>query len=143
MNNRHSQNATDIKFTRHAAFWIKGVVPFNQLSEVSGDIQDFVYPYFKNYIHTDPASRTSLRDPIEKYLYELDPMGLADSASKNPNEYRPEADLIAWLLLVESLTPKTLWALWALQFHEDISPFKSETDPALISMVESIKKLTA
>ena len=128
-------------FTRHAAFFMNGMPPLEQMSDVSDGIQDFLYPYFKNYIHTDPEAGQNIRLAIEKYLYEEDPIGISDREAKNIDEYRPEAHLIVWLLNTESLNPKTLWALWILQFHEGISPYKSENDPKLSAMVKSLTEI--
>ena len=135
------EELSDVAITRHAAFWLNGVIPVEQQSKVSGEIQDFVYPHFKNYIHADPKGRENIRLAIEKYLYQEDPIGISDESAKNVDEYRPEADLIAWLLLTDSLNPKTLWALWILQFHEDISPYKSEHDPEILTMIESLNQI--
>ena len=140
MNKTSGGESPHAAVTRHAAFWMNGV-PSEQLSEVSDEIQDFLYPYFKNYIHTDPRSRENIRLAIAKYLFKEDPIGISDENAKNADEYHPEADLIAWLLLTNSLNPKTLWALWILQFHEDISPYKSEDDPKIPTMIESLNEI--
>ena len=141
MSDRTDQNLSEESYTRHAAFWINGIIPVEKQSEVSNEIQDFFYPYFKDYIHADPRNRENLRLAIEKYLYEEDPIGICFEDTKNVDEYRPEADLIAWLLLTGSLNPKTLWALWILQFHEGISPYKSEHDPKILTMIESLNQI--
>ena len=130
-----------VSFTRHAAFWINGVIPVEQQSGVSSEIQDFFYPYFKEYIHADPKGRENIRLAIEKYLYQEDPIGISDEGAKNVDEYRPEADLITWLLLTSSLNPKTLYALWVLQFSEEIAPYKSDGDPKLLAMLEALNQI--
>ena len=141
MTDTHSEEISTPSVTRHAAFWLYGEIPVKQQSKVSDEIQDYFYPYFKDYIHANPSSRENIRLAIEKYLYEEDPIGICFEDAKNVNEYRPEADLIAWLLLTGSLNPKTLWALWILQFHEGISPYKSEHDPKILDMIESLNKI--
>ena len=141
MSDMTDQDLSEVSYTRHAAFWINGNVPVEQQSKVSDEIQDFFYPHFKNYIHADPKNRENIRLAIEKYLYQEDPIGISDESAKNVDEYRPEADLIAWLLLTDSLNPKTLWALWILQFHEGLSPYKSERDPKILAMIESLNQI--
>lgn len=141
MTETHRENDPNPSVTRHAAFWIHGEIPVKQQSKVSGEVQDFFYPYFKDYIHANPTSREIVRLAIEKYLYEEDPIGICFEDTKNVDEYRPEADLIAWLLLTGSLNPKTLWALWILQFHEGISPYKSKNDPKILTMIESLNQI--
>lgn len=141
MSENPGEELSKVSFTRHAGFWINGVIPVEQQSEVSGEIQDFFYPYFKNYIHADPKDREKIRLAIEKYLYQEDPIGISDEGAKNVDEYRPEADLITWLLLTGSLNPKTLSALWILQFSEELSPYKSERDPKILAMIESLNQI--
>jgi hypothetical protein len=141
MSDNSGNDLSEASYTRHAAFWVNGVVPLEQLSDVSDEIQDFLYPYFKDYIHTDTSSRENIRLAIEKYLFEEDPIGISFEDAKNVDEYHPEADLIAWLLLTDSLNPKTLLALWILQFSKEISPYKSEDDPRIHTMIGSLNKI--
>ena len=141
MSDMTDQDLSEVSYTRHAAFWINGNVPVEQQSEVSGAIQEFFYPHFRDYIHANPSKRENIRLAIEKYLYEEDPIGICLKDAKNVDQYRPEADLIAWLLLTGSLNPKTLWALWILQFHEGISPYKGEQDPKILAMIESLNQI--
>ena len=141
MSDSPGEELSNVAITRHAVFWLNGVIPVEQQSKVSDEIQDFFYPHFKNYIHADPKDRENIRLAIEKYLYQEDPIGISDENAKNVDEYRPEADLIAWLLLTGSLTPKTFLALWILQFSEEISPYKSERDPKILAMIESLNQI--
>lgn len=141
MSENPGEELSNAVFTRHAAFWINGVIPVEQQSEVSSEIQDFFYPYFKDYIHADPKDRENIRLAIEKYLYQEDPIGISDEGAKNVDEYRPEADLITWLLLTSSLNPKTLSALWVLQFSKEIAPYKSDRDPKLLAMIEKLNQI--
>jgi hypothetical protein len=141
MSDSPGEELSNVAITRHAAFWLNGVIPVEQQSQVSDEIQDFFYPHFKNYIHADPRDRENIRLAIEKYLYQEDPIGISDESDKNVDEYRPEADLIAWLLISGSLTPKTLSALWIVQFSKEISPYKSEEDSKILAMIESLNQI--
>jgi len=141
MSDSPGEEPSNVAITRHAAFWLNGVIPVEQQSQVSDEIQDFFYPHFKNYIHADPRDRENIRLAIEKYLYQEDPVGISDEGAKNVDEYRPEADLITWLLLTSSLNPKTLSALWVLQFSEEIAPYKSDRDPKLLAMIETLNQI--
>lgn len=141
MSENPGEELSNAVFTRHAAFWISGVIPVQQHSKVGSEIQDYFYPYFQDYNNTDGKTRKNIRREIEQYLYDEDPIGICFEDAKNVDEYRPEADLIAWLLLTGSLNPKTLWALWIWQFHEGISPYESEDDPKILAMIESLNKI--
>lgn len=91
--------------------------------------------------HEDSSTRDKLKLAIEKYLYDQDPIGICFEDAKNFDEYRPEADLIVHLLQTKTLNSRTLSALWIQQFGEELTPFKSENDPKIIEMIQSLNQI--
>ena len=47
MSDSPGEELSNVAITRHAVFWLNGVIPVEQQSKVSDEIQDFFYPHFK------------------------------------------------------------------------------------------------
>lgn len=80
---------------------------------------------------------------LYEYFYEIDLIGIWDDEAENSNEYYFEASAIFWLLKIDRLTEKAIWAIWIFYFDRELSPYKDESHPQIKEISNKAKDIYA
>jgi hypothetical protein len=132
-----------MKLTLHAAMSLNegSEIDQDQILILEPEIGDYVWSLLGDFQETYSPFAHRCQGAIYEYLYNIDPIGMRDDKVQKNNEYFFEASAIFWLLKMDRLTEKALWAIWIFFFSRDMSPYKVDSHPMLREMMEKAREI--